>query len=168
MSAGTTRRHFAGGSAEKKVEKSSKVSEENYDRLLGKLDGLKVNKENQSRLLNNLLDQIDEETLKSQEEKLEQSLYERGEIKKLNLKYHEAAQAVIKAATLQPENSLYLNEAGVISSDLGQYDTAIKYYEKALASDLKTFGEEHPNVAIRWNNLGLAWGNKVDYDKANN
>ncbi|NKB61359.1 MAG: tetratricopeptide repeat protein [Gammaproteobacteria bacterium] len=32
--------------------------------------------------------------------------------------------------------------------------------------DLKTFGEEHPNVAIRRNNLGSAWYSKGEYDRA--
>jgi len=48
----------------------------------------------------------------------------------------------------------------------GDYDKAVDYFEKALASDLKTYGFEHPTVANRWNNLGLAWKNKGDYDKA--
>ena len=39
----------------------------------------------------------------------------------------------------------------------GEYGKAIEYYEKALKSDLKTFGEDHPNVATSWNNLGVAW-----------
>jgi len=47
-----------------------------------------------------------------------------------------------------------------------QYDLAIEYYEKALESDLKTFGPDHPRVATTWNNLGLAWNAKGDYDKA--
>jgi len=36
----------------------------------------------------------------------------------------------------------------------------------ALASDIKTFGEGHPNVAIYRNNLGGAWQAKGEYDKA--
>lgn len=49
---------------------------------------------------------------------------------------------------------------------LGQYDKAIEHYEKAMASDLKTFGPEHPNVATVWNNLGLAWASKGETNKA--
>ena len=48
----------------------------------------------------------------------------------------------------------------------GDYDKAIEYYEQALASDLKTFGPDHPNVATDRNNLGVAWDSKGDYDKA--
>ena len=32
--------------------------------------------------------------------------------------------------------------------------------------DIETFGEAHPSVAMRWNNLGNAWADKGDYDKA--
>ncbi len=49
---------------------------------------------------------------------------------------------------------------------LGQYDQANTYYEKALASKLKTLGPEHPHVATAWNNLGGAWDAKGDYDQA--
>ncbi len=48
----------------------------------------------------------------------------------------------------------------------GKYDKAIVYYEMALKSDIKAFGEEHPNVTIDWNSLGLAWKTKGEYDKA--
>ncbi len=48
----------------------------------------------------------------------------------------------------------------------GEYDKAIEYYEKSLKSDLKTFGEDHPDVATRWNNLGGAQHAKGEYDKA--
>jgi len=30
----------------------------------------------------------------------------------------------------------------------------------------KVFGEQHPNVARDYNNLGLAWDNKGEYDRA--
>jgi tetratricopeptide (TPR) repeat protein len=36
----------------------------------------------------------------------------------------------------------------------------------ALKSDLNNFGENHPKVATRWNNLGEAWRAKGKYDKA--
>jgi tetratricopeptide (TPR) repeat protein len=41
-----------------------------------------------------------------------------------------------------------------------------EYYEKALASARKTYGDEHPDVAIDWNNLGGAWDSLGEYKKA--
>jgi hypothetical protein len=35
-----------------------------------------------------------------------------------------------------------------------------------LASDLKTYGEDHPKVAIDRMNIGLAWHSLGDYKKA--
>jgi len=49
---------------------------------------------------------------------------------------------------------------------LGQHEKAIAYYELALASDLKTFGEDHPYVARDRNNLGYAWNSLGQYEKA--
>jgi len=45
-------------------------------------------------------------------------------------------------------------------------DTAIVYFEKALKSDLGTFGEGHPKVANDWRYLGLAWAVKGNYTSA--
>ena len=50
--------------------------------------------------------------------------------------------------------------------ELGVTQAAVSHQVKALESDLKTFGKDHPNVAIRWNNLGGAWHSKGEYDKA--
>ena len=36
----------------------------------------------------------------------------------------------------------------------------------ALASDLETYGDAHPSVAIRRNNLGSAWHSLREYPKA--
>ena len=84
----------------------------------------------------------------------------------LQLDYRNALKYYKKAVQLAPENSKYQNQAGLLANTLGQYDKAIGYYEKALASDLKTLGQEHPQVAIYWNNLGEAWRAKGEYDKA--
>jgi len=39
---------------------------------------------------------------------------------------------------------------------LGQYEKAIEYFELTLASDLKTYGEDHPKLKTTANNLALA------------
>jgi hypothetical protein len=41
-------------------------------------------------------------------------------------------------------------------SDLGKHKKTIACYEKALADDLRVYGEQHPEVAIEYNNLGTA------------
>jgi tetratricopeptide (TPR) repeat protein len=49
---------------------------------------------------------------------------------------------------------------------IGDYQTAIEYLELALASDVKTYGEDHLFVARDRNNLGRAWGLLGEYQKA--
>ncbi|MDC9721114.1 MAG: tetratricopeptide repeat protein, partial [Gammaproteobacteria bacterium] len=58
------------------------------------------------------------------------------------------------------------NNVGFILDILGEPKEAIKYYELALASDLNSYGEAHPNVAIRRNNLGMAWHALGEFEKA--
>ncbi len=84
----------------------------------------------------------------------------------LQLKYRDALESYQQAATLAPENSLYLNEYGVHLRTLGQYREAIAVFEKALEIDLEEKGTKHPWVAIRWNNLGEAWRSLGEYEKA--
>ena len=58
-----------------------------------------------------------------------------------------------------PNVATYRNNLGAAWKAKGEY-------EKALKSDIKTFGENHPKVATRWNNLGEVWRTKGEYDKA--
>ena len=60
--------------------------------------------------------------------------------------YQAARDHYYRALELNPENPLYLNGVGFLALTLGEYDKSIKYFEKALAIDLKTLGprsEEH-------------------------
>lgn len=49
---------------------------------------------------------------------------------------------------------------------LKAYERAIWYHEKAMAIYLKTLGPMHPDVAMSYNNLGLAYGQTGDKAKA--
>ena len=95
-----------------------------------------------------------------------QDAYSLGHLAELQLDYRKAQRYFEQAAVLVPENSTYLNRAGLINHTLGAYDSAIRYYEQALASDLKTVGEDHPNVARDRNNLGSAYQALGEYKKA--
>jgi tetratricopeptide (TPR) repeat protein len=89
-----------------------------------------------------------------------------GRLAQDRVDYEKAWAALTRAAELAPDNSLYLNEAGWMADNLGRYDTAIEYLDKALAIDMETLGPEHPNVATGWNNLGSVWQAKGKYEKA--
>ncbi|MBI5428227.1 MAG: tetratricopeptide repeat protein [Nitrospinae bacterium] len=99
-------------------------------------------------------------------QKTAQTRFAKAQVYELKLDYPNALKYYETAVRLDPGNANYLNQTGLILDTLGQYGKAIGYFEKALASDLKTFGPEHPDVATDWINLGGAWHSKGDYGKA--
>ncbi|MBQ7694404.1 MAG: tetratricopeptide repeat protein [Lentisphaeria bacterium] len=50
--------------------------------------------------------------------------------------------------------------------DSACYDKALKYLEKALEIRRQVLGENHPDTATCYNNIGSAWWSKGDCDKA--
>ena len=65
-----------------------------------------------------------------------------------------------------PKVAIRRNNLGLVWYALDQHDKAIGYFEKAFASDCKTYGRDHPKVTVRCNNLGAAWDSLGQYDKA--
>jgi len=65
-----------------------------------------------------------------------------------------------------PEISTLQNNMSLRCKDLGEYEKARYLLENALKSDIKIFGESHPNVAIRQSNLALVYQDLGDYEKA--
>lgn len=86
-----------------------------------------------------------------------EAAYQRSRIALDEIRYRSAYAHAQRAARLAPENGLYLAGAGELARMLGRYGTAGDYFEQALASDLDTHGEDHPEVAIRRNSLGVIW-----------
>ncbi len=58
------------------------------------------------------------------------------------------------------------NLLGYIHRQLGNYDQAIDYFEKAKAIRIKELGEDNPLVGSIYNNLGLVYKNRYEFDKA--
>lgn len=81
--------------------------------------------------------------------------YDLGLIEELQLDYVSARDYYEQAVSITPNNTTYLNQAGLINQELADFKKAIGYFKQALASDLKTYGEDHSEVATRRNNLGL-------------
>ena len=92
--------------------------------------------------------------------------YDLGGVYYLQLKYEKALAMSLDAERLDPGNTEYLNSVGVVYHELAQYTNAREYFEKALALDTATHGEDHASVAIRLNNLGLVWAFLGNYKKA--
>jgi tetratricopeptide (TPR) repeat protein len=53
-----------------------------------------------------------------------------------------------------------------VYQNLGRYEAAANLLEIALQSDLNNFGENHPTVAIRLNNLAHVYFSIKEYQKA--
>ena len=92
--------------------------------------------------------------------------FRRAQIAEQANDYLQALSDYQRAAQLAPNNALYLTGYGTMLQAMDQLDTAIGYFEQALASTINTYGEDHPKVAIRCNNLGGAWRQKGQLDKA--
>ncbi|MCP4744703.1 MAG: tetratricopeptide repeat protein, partial [Desulfobacteraceae bacterium] len=89
--------------------------------------------------------------------------FELAGIKELQIDYKSARLYYKKAVELDSKNTLFLNSYGLILNELGEYKKAIEYFTQALAIDKKTYGDQHPNVAIYLNNLGSAWRSLGEY-----
>ncbi len=51
-----------------------------------------------------------------------------------------------QAVALAPDESLYLNDLGILLNTLGEYDKAIDFYTKALNIFETRLGKDHPNT----------------------
>lgn len=81
-----------------------------------------------------------------------------GVISDLENDYKQAIIYYRKALALQPELPLILNNIGYSRYMLGDWDSAEKYYRKAVRND-KSF-------ARSWRNLGLIYARKENYEEA--
>ncbi len=161
---------------DKIIEEWIKKYKELEQRLSQRAPDEKLALQAREQLANGNLDKAEELLQRSLEQNLkiayEQNkkaaadAYELGSIKELKIEYREAQKYYLKATQLAPNNTLYLNDYGSILHDLGEYKKAIEFYEKALKSNINTFGKDHPKVAIRWNNIGAAWQALGEYKKA--
>lgn len=82
--------------------------------------------------------------------------FELGNLKEVQLEYRAAEGFYKQVVQLGPENSLYLTNFGFLFHALSNPQERIDYCNKALKIDIAAFGENHPNVATTYNNIGQA------------
>ncbi len=61
--------------------------------------------------------------------------------------------------------SRLMNNLGIVMKETGQYERARELLEAALASAMKNFGAEHPNVAVSQSNLAEVYRNLGQYER---
>ena len=67
-----------------------------------------------------------------------------------------------------PDVATSYNNIGYVYSSQGNYNDALKYYQKALEILLKFYGESHPHVATYYNNIGAVLDSQGNYNEALN
>jgi tetratricopeptide (TPR) repeat protein len=83
-----------------------------------------------------------------------QAAYQLGKLAEDRIEYGAAERYYRRAVELQPENALYLNQAGVfIGLRMTHYAEAEPLMRQALAIGEASYGKDHPNVATALNNL---------------
>ena len=150
-------------SLKERIAQLDKLRGEIPNTLLDKaIEALKQNKKVEADSLFKQVEEDYDETVKL----IAEASYQRGKIAEDSIQYLDALNHFEKATRLSPDNALYLNQAGLINDKLAFHKKAIDYYERALASNLKTYGEDHPEVATNRNNLGGTWHDLGEYQKA--
>ncbi|KIC73152.1 hypothetical protein DB41_JQ00030 [Neochlamydia sp. TUME1] len=94
------------------------------------------------------------------------SINTQGEIALRLFQYKEAEKWYFLAIKANPQNSHALGVLGAIYQLQGNLDKAVEYSEKALAIELKLFGETFIGVAGKYNNLGQIYKEQGNLSKA--
>lgn len=93
--------------------------------------------------------------------------YSRYEICKLRHDNDSAAYWLELRASKDTLNCDWQIEVGVfVSNYLADYETALRYYYRVLYTAQSKFGENHPDVATIYNNIGVTYNSRHDYFKA--
>jgi len=82
------------------------------------------------------------------------------------LNYPKALFEISEATRFDNNNGDYLHWYGYIANDTGDYDTALKYYQKSLVIYEKVRGTNHSDTATSYNNIGAVYQAQGVYDKA--
>jgi tetratricopeptide (TPR) repeat protein len=111
-------------------------------------------------------EELFKKVLSQGQEKAAESAYQLAQLAYGRIDYAAAYQYFKEAADLQPDNSLYLNEAADIAFTVGRYREAEPLLQRSLAIREKALGPDHPDVAQSLNNLAQLYWAQGAYAKA--
>lgn len=89
-------------------------------------------------------------------------LYSVGESKKAEELY----LVLLGSVTNQDDEALYNHQLGCMKHDQGNYEEALRYYEKAIDLREKTLSGSQLRLAASYNNIGTVYHDMSDYSKA--
>ncbi len=95
-----------------------------------------------------------------------EAAFQLAQLAKNRIEYVTAYQHYQEAVSLQPDNALYLNDAGYMAYTLGKYAEAETLYQRSLAIREKASGRDHPGVAESLNNLAVLYVAQGKYAEA--
>ncbi|MBK8266505.1 MAG: tetratricopeptide repeat protein [Nannocystis sp.] len=76
------------------------------------------------------------------------------------------AEPLARAAGTSEASAGYLNNLGTVAYSEGKYEQSRGYHERALATEEKALGPDHPDVAMSLNNLGVVAATEGKYEQA--
>ncbi len=89
-----------------------------------------------------------------------------AEVFEKTLQYRKAQAAYQQAVSLNPNNVKALLYLGNMNNQLGNPQEALERAQLALKISIKTYGDEHPNVATSYINIGRAYTSLGKYQEA--
>jgi len=89
-----------------------------------------------------------------------------GQYKKSLLFYEKSLQMDKKLNKKDSEMIIIYNNIGELYSILGNYPKSMEYYYKALEIGIKTYDNNHTNIAISYNNIGQIYEFMQDFKRS--
>ena len=148
---------------EKKLEEALK--EETNVHTPKSEEALQALKEGNATLAQELFEDLKTDERKQAKE-FAQTSVNLGRSYMVGLEFQKAFTAFEEAYHLDPKNWEMVNELEQIYGTLGKYTEAQRLLEDFLPELIKQKGEESPEVAEAYNNLGMSWQGKGNYGKA--
>ena len=126
---------------------------------------LKLSKEETAKRMEN--ERIVEDGIEKQKEKIASLCYSAYQAFLEEHQLDSALYCLNQRLELDSTNTEWLwNIAKFYHDYIGDYNTALQYYDKARKIQERVLGENHPDLATTYNNIGNTCKNKGDYDAA--
>jgi pentatricopeptide repeat protein len=97
-----------------------------------------------------------------------EDLYEKGKWTEESLEkaLNTLEKSIAALGKEHPETARAYHNAGIFYNCIGNYESALEYYDKALKIMKKILGKEHPGTATSYNNIANVYAKQGEYDKA--